>query len=79
MATRNQNEKKFKQWQGLDNGGRRYWYDRLREDGYTIRYVKIVDAQERTLSLVQEVYNRSMTLVEIHEKFPIDRGHRKVA
>ena len=42
MATRHYNEKKFKQWQDLEGGGRRYWYDTLREDGFTVRYIKIV-------------------------------------
>ncbi|MFQ3646376.1 MAG: hypothetical protein SNJ54_06080 [Anaerolineae bacterium] len=28
MATREQNERRFKNWQDLPNGGRRYWTDR---------------------------------------------------
>ena len=78
MATRRQNKKKFRNWQELGGGGRRYWYDTEREDGSTIRYVKIVDAGEVTTALIQELYDASGNLIAIHEKFPIDRGHRAV-
>lgn len=78
MATRKQNESKFKNWQELPDNGRRYWYDTHRENGYTIRYVKVVDGTERTISLVQELYDAQGRLVQIHEKFPIDQGHRNV-
>lgn len=37
-----------------------------------------VDASERTLSFVQKVYDPAGTLVQIHEKFPVDKGHRRV-
>lgn len=78
MATRRQNEHAFPNWQDLPNGGRRYWIDDERADGITIRYVKLVDASDRTISFVQEVYDRNGKLVSIHEKFPVDTGHRQV-
>lgn len=78
MATRRQNEKKFPNWETLANGGRRYWYDSEREDGHIIRYVKIVDANEVTIRILQEVYDASGKLVSIPEKFPVDLGHRQV-
>jgi len=78
MTTRRQNERKFGNWQELAAGGRRYWYDVERSDGFTIRYVKFVDEKEVTTAIVQEFYDVSGILVEVHEKFPVDRGHRRV-
>lgn len=78
MATRKQNEKKFRNWQELANGGRRYWYDVERENGFTIRYVKVVDQHEITVAIIQQVYDVQGNLASIHEKFPIDRGHHSV-
>ncbi len=78
MATHKQNEKKFSNWETLSGGGRRYWYDSEREDSFTIRYVKIADANEVTIKILQEVYDASGKLVGIHEKFPVDLGRRQV-
>ena len=78
MATREQNERRFKNWENLPDGGRRYWYDVLGRQGYWARYVKIVDANETTLRFYQEIYNAEGKLVSIHEKFPEDRGHQDV-
>jgi len=30
------------------------------------------------LSVVQEIYDSAGHLIEIHEKYPIDKGHRKL-
>jgi hypothetical protein len=46
--------------------------------GWRARYVKIVDASEETVAFYQEIYDEQGVLVEIHEKFPVDRGHRQV-
>jgi hypothetical protein len=43
--------------------------------GWKARYVKTVDADEKTLSFKQEIYDENEKLVEIHEKFPEDKGH----
>ena len=40
--------------------------------------MKEVDADEATLRFCQEIYNDQNELVEIHEKYPIDIGHKKV-
>jgi hypothetical protein len=77
MSTRTQNEKKFGQWEDLPEGGRRYWLDVQGRQGWRARYVKEVDADERTRSFWQEIYDELGKLTEIHEKFPVDRGHRK--
>ncbi len=78
MTTRKANERKFPNWDELPDGGRRYWRDVPARRGRWARYVKIVDANERTRSFYQEIYDRTNALVEVHEKFPIDRGHRRI-
>jgi len=42
------------------------------------RYVKEVNDIEETIKFYQEVYDNKGKLVEIHEKFPLDKGHRDV-
>lgn len=77
-ATRRKNERKFGNWEELSNGGRRYWYDVHGRHGWKARYVKEVNSQEETIRFYQEIYNEAGRLVEIHEKFPKDKGHRKI-
>ena len=77
MSTRAQNEKKFGQWAGTLDGGRRYWIDLQGRQGWRARYVKEVDANEATLRFWQEIYDGKGKLSEIHEKYPLDKGHRK--
>ena len=38
----------------------------------------MVDENEKTLEFSQEIYDSAGKLVEIHEKFPVDKGHRRV-
>lgn len=78
MAIREQNERKFPTWAELPDGGRRYWLDVPGRQGWRARYVKIVDANEETVAFYQEICDERGELVEIHEKFPVDRGHRKM-
>ncbi len=78
MSTREQNERKFGQWEDAQVGGRRYWLDVASRSGWKVRYVKEVDAKEVTLRFYQEVYNEKGDLVEVHDKYPVDLGHRKV-
>ncbi len=78
MSTRAQNEKKFGSWTDLPDGGRRYWLDVVGRMGWQARYVKEVDARETTLRFWQEIYDDQGRLVEIHEKYPVDKGHRQV-
>jgi len=77
MSTRTQNERKFGRWEGLPNGGRRYWIDIVGRQGWRARYLKEVDASESTLRFWQEIYDEAGNLVETHEKYPVDEGHRK--
>lgn len=77
-AKRRRNEKTYGGWEELPGGGRRYFYEIRGLSGWKARYVKEVDVEERTLRFYQEIYNERNELVEIHEKYPIDIGHRKV-
>jgi hypothetical protein len=76
MSSRAQNEKKFGSWEELTDGGRRYWLDIGGRLGWRARYVKQVDAQENTVRFWQEIYDSQGQLVEIHEKYPVDKGHQ---
>ena len=77
MSSRAQNEKKFGTWKELPDGGRRYWLDIAGRLGWRARYVKEVDAQENTVRFWQEIHDGQGKLVEIHEKYPVDKGHQK--
>ncbi len=79
MSTRQQNEKKFGQWESLPDGGRRYWYELKGRNGWKARYFKEVNAQEKTTRFWQEIYDATGQLVETHQKYPADTGHKKVA
>lgn len=72
------NEKKFPNWEELSDGGRRYWFEVEGRHGWKARYVKEVDASEETIKFYQEIYDNEGNLVEIHEKFPIDKGHKRI-
>lgn len=76
-AKRRANERKFGNWIDLADGGRRYWYEVIKL-GWRARYVKEVDGEERTTRFAREIYEPGGRLVEVHEKFPLDLGHRKV-
>ena len=77
MSTRTQNEKKFSQWDELPDGGRRYRLNVVGRLGWLARYVKEVDANETTLRFWQEIYDDQGKLIEVHEKYPVDKGHQK--
>jgi hypothetical protein len=78
MGTRAQNEKKFGTWEELPDVGRRYRLDIPGRMRWLARYLKEVDKDETTLRFWQEIYDDTGKLVEIHEKFPVDKGHQKV-
>jgi hypothetical protein len=78
MASRAQNERKFKQWEELPNGGRRYFRDFAGRAGGRARYIKEVDANENTLRFAQEIFDQSGRLVAVREKFPVDQGHKQL-
>ena len=75
---RSENENKFHSWKDLADGGRLYFHELQGHHGWKARYIKEVDALEETVRFWQEIYNEAGRLVEVHEKFPVDKGHRKV-
>lgn len=72
------NERKYENWEDLENGSRRYWYDVEGRLGWLSRYNKEVNSNELTTRFYQEIYNEKGELVEFHEKYPKDKGHQKV-
>ena len=78
MGIREQNERKFPNWEILEAGGRKYWLDVRGRLGRKARYVKEVDANEVTMRFYQEIYDEMETLVEVHHKYSTDLGHQKV-
>ena len=78
LSKRIKNEAEFDEWEEMPDMGRKYWFDVKGKSGGFARYVKIVDSYESTVSFVQEIYDKSGSLIEIHEKYPIDKGHKKV-
>ena len=75
---RKENERKFGAWDELPDGRRIYFYEVQGRLGYVARYVKEVDVSEKTIKFYQEIYNDRGQLVEIHEKYPVDKGHNRV-
>jgi len=78
LANRRQNESKFNLWDQTDSGGRIYRMKIQGRLGWSAVYLKEVDSSENTIRFWQEIYDERNVLREIHEKFPIDRGHRKI-
>lgn len=62
----------------MPGGGRRYRLEVAGRFGWRACYVKDVDSAEVTVRFRQEIYDDQGTLVEIHEKYPMDKGHRKL-
>ncbi len=78
VTKRRQNEKEFENWTKTSGGGRQYWFDVMGRNGGKARYVKEVDLNETTIAFWQEVFDIHGTMIELHEKFPIDKGHIKI-
>jgi hypothetical protein len=78
MASRAQNERKFKHWEELPDGGRKYVLEFAGRAGGRALYIKEVDANENTIRFVQEIYDATGLLVAVHEKFPVDSGHKQL-
>ena len=78
MASRVQNERKFKRWEDLPSGGRRYIREFAGRAGGRARYIKEVDADERTTRFAQKIYDSSGRLLGVYEKFPVDLGHKQM-
>lgn len=78
LSKRTQNEKKFGQWEELSGGARLYRLEVRGRLGWLALYKKEVDSGEETIRFWREIYDDQGRLVEIHEKYPLDIGHKKV-
>jgi hypothetical protein len=78
MSTQSTNEKKYKQWKETEQNGRIYWRRVEGQRGWYAIYYKETDGAEKTLRFWQEIYNDKEQLEEIHQKYPIDKGHQKI-
>ena len=75
---RKQNEKEFSNWEDLPGGGRKYWFEINGRQGGFARYTKTTDANEITLTFVQEIFDATGNKIAIHEKYPVDKGHQNL-
>ena len=80
---RQRNERDWPNWEDLPDGRRRYWFRRPgREWGCQILFKAVIfdpkTQLEETVKLWQEIYDDAGKLVEIHQKYPADTGHKKV-
>lgn len=71
-------KKIFLFWENINGIGRRYWFEINGRYGWKARYVKEVNEFEETVSFYQEIYNEKNELVELHHKYPEDKGHIKI-
>jgi len=75
---RRKNEAEFERWIEKADGSRIYSFEIKGRMGWKALYLKEVDSEEKTLKFWQEVYDEKNVLREIHEKHPIDKGHKKL-
>lgn len=73
-----ENERKFDNWVVTDKGERIYKMKLKGKFGWYAIYEKIVDKDEITLKFTQFIYDENNDLKEIHEKYPLDKGHKKI-
>lgn len=72
------NEREFDTWIGKEDGGRIYSFEVAGKLGWKAKYLKEVNGQEVTIKFWQEIYDQNNILKEIHEKYPVDKGHQKL-
>lgn len=75
---RQKNELEFESWKEKENGGRIYSFEISGKLGWKAKYLKEVNNEEVTIRFWQEVYDDKNVLKEIHEKYPVDKGHKKI-
>ncbi|MEO7293247.1 MAG: hypothetical protein ABIW34_09105 [Ginsengibacter sp.] len=75
---RQKNETEFESWIDKEDGGRIYSFEIAGKLGWKAKYLKEVDSEEVTIKFWQEIYNQNNILKEIHEKYPVDKGHKKL-
>lgn len=77
MSFRVQNERRFESWTVRTGGGRIYQRQVVGRNGWRAIYFKEVNEDEKTVRFWQEIFDSCGNLQEVHEKFPVDTGHRK--
>ena len=75
---RQKNEVEFETWIDKEDGGRIYSFEVQGKLGWKAKYLKEVNDEEITTRFWQEVYDDKNSLREVHEKYPVDTGHKKV-
>ena len=75
---RRKNEIEFESWIEKENGSRIYSFEIPGKLGWKAKYLKEVDSEEVTTRFWQEIYDENNILREIHEKYPVDKGHKKI-
>ena len=65
-------------WLEKEDGGRIYSFEISGKLGWKAKYLKEVDSEEVTIRFWQEIYDQSNSLKEVHEKYPVDKGHQKL-
>lgn len=75
---RTKNEKEFDLWIEKEDGGRIYSFEIVGKFGWKAKYLKEVNNEDVTIKFWQEIYDENNILKEIHEKYPVDQGHKKI-
>jgi len=70
-------ETEFGSWTDNDKVGRIYYFEINDKLGWKAKYLKEVDKDEITIKFWQEIYDEKGILREVHEKYPVDEGHKK--
>ena len=78
IKKRKENERKFDEWIDNNNSGRIYKLKLTGKFGWYAIYEKVVDKEEKTKKFTQFIYDENDVLKQIHEKYPIDKGHQKI-
>ena len=75
---REANEKGFDIWVDNQEGGITYSFEIVGKSGWKAKYLKQVDSNEVTFKFWQEIYDDKNILREVHEKNPVDTGHKTI-
>ncbi len=72
------NEREYDTCKQKEDGGRIHSFDVAGKFGWKAKYLKEVNREEVTVRFWQEIYDQNDILKEIHEKYPVDKGHKKL-
>lgn len=78
LQKRKKNESEYDKWTEDEDGSRIYSFEIKGRLGWKALNLKEVNSEEITLRFWQEVYDEKNILREIHEKYPVDKGHQKL-